>query len=74
MNPLVSRPAPKPEILVAAGKRARLVLHSGFIQMTADVLPLEQGALGQQIRVRMPDTGKVWKAQVDGQSHLESRF
>lgn len=67
-------PAPKAEILVEAGRRARLALRSASIEMVEDVLPLEPGVLGQQIRVRMLDTGKVSKARVDGRSHLEVSF
>jgi len=65
---------PRREILVAAGGRARLVLRSNSIAMATEVVPLEAGALGQQIRVRVVDTGKVWTARVDGRSHLQLSF
>ena len=65
---------PQPEILVAAGVRSRLALRSGFISLVADVIPLEPGHLGQQIRVRMLDTGRIARARVDGRSHLEAKF
>jgi flagella basal body P-ring formation protein FlgA len=39
-----------------------------------DVVSLERGTLGQQIRVRMMDTGKVLNAQVDGRDHLDVKF
>jgi len=61
-------------ILVSAGERATLVLHSDVMRMITDVIPLERGALGARIRVRSADTGKVFSAQVDGRAHLELRF
>jgi hypothetical protein len=61
-------------ILISAGQRATLFLHSDVIQMFADVISLERGALGQRIRVRMLDTGKIFSAQVDGPAHLEVKF
>jgi hypothetical protein len=71
-------PAPKPlaaqEILVSPGERATLLLRSATLQMFADVAPLERGALGQQIRVRVLDTGKIFNARVDGRAHLEVKF
>jgi hypothetical protein len=71
--PFTSRRA-KPEILVAPGETATLVLHSDSLQLVADVLALERGAMGQQVRVRAVDTGKVFRARVDGQAHLDLKF
>jgi hypothetical protein len=71
--PAVARPA-KAEILVGQGERATLLLHSEVLRMFVDVVSLERGTLGQQIRVRMADTGKVLNARVDGRSHLEVTF
>ena len=62
------------EILVAPGERATLLLRSDTLRMFADVVPLEKGTLGQQVRVRMLDTGKIFNAQVDGRAHLEMKF
>ncbi len=64
----------RPEILVSTGQRATLVLHSDVLRMIADVMPLERGALGQRIRVRLLDTGKIFSAQVDGRAHLDLKF
>lgn len=64
----------KPEILVSTGQRATLVLHSDVLRMIADVMPLEPGALGQQIRVRLLVTGKIFSAQVDGRAHLDLKL
>jgi hypothetical protein len=62
------------EVLVSSGQPATLVLHSDVLRMIADVIPLERGALGQRIRVRMVDTGKIFSAQVDGRAHLDCKF
>jgi hypothetical protein len=69
-----AKPLAKPEVLVVPGGRATLVLRSATLQMIADVAPLERGILGQQIRVRVLDTGKIFNAQVDGPAHLEVNF
>jgi hypothetical protein len=68
-----ARPA-KQEILVAAGESATLTLHSDTLRIFVDVVSLERGTLGQQIRVRMPETGKIFNAHVDGRAHLEVKF
>jgi hypothetical protein len=70
---VAARPAKK-EILVAAGESATLTLHSDTLRIFVDVVSLERGTLGQQIRVRMPETGKIFNAQVDGRAHLEVKF
>jgi hypothetical protein len=64
----------KQEILVAPGERATLMLRSDALRIFVDVVSLERGTLGQQIRVRMVDTGKIFNAQVDGRAHLEVKF
>jgi hypothetical protein len=73
LTPAVAHPV-KQEILVGTGARATLALHSNTLRIFVDVVSLERGALGQMIRVRMPDTGKIFSAQVDGRNHLEVRF
>jgi hypothetical protein len=73
MPTAAARPA-KQEILVAAGESATLTLHSDTLRIFVDVVSLERGTLGQQIRVRMPQTGKIFNAQVDGRAHLEVKF
>ena len=67
-------PETKKEILVAQGERATLMLHSDALRIFVDVVSLERGTLGQQIRVRMVDSGKIFNAQVDGRAHLEVKF
>lgn len=66
--------AAKQEFLVSPGERATLVLSSAALRMFVDVDPLERGSLGQQVRVRMANTGKVVNARVDGHAHLEVNF
>jgi hypothetical protein len=66
--------SPKPEILVSPNASATLLLRSAALNMIVDVTPLERGTLGQQVRVRVADTGKVFRAEVDGRGHLEMKF
>lgn len=75
-NGLFSVPArrAKAEILVSPGEQATLLLHSDALRMIADVVPLEGGTMGQQVHVRVVDTGKIFSAQVDGRAHLELNF
>jgi len=60
--------------LVTPGETATLVLQSDALRMTADVIPLEKGILGQRVQVRVVDTGKIFSAQVDGRAHLALNF
>jgi flagella basal body P-ring formation protein FlgA len=60
--------------LVEAGKPATLFLNSGTMKMFLDVTALERGSLNQTIRVRLPGTGKVLRAQVIGSRRLEASF
>jgi hypothetical protein len=61
--------------LVEAGKTARLRLISGpSTQLSLDVTPLEPGAFGQQIRVRLRPTGRILEAQVIGWRQVEANF
>jgi hypothetical protein len=64
----------KPEILVSPSENATLILLSASLNMILDVMPLERGTLGQQVRVRVADTGKVFLAKVDGRAHLQLNF
>jgi Chaperone for flagella basal body P-ring formation len=64
----------KAEILVSPGEQATLLLRSERLRMIADVIPLERGIMGQQVHVRVMDTGKIFRAQVDGRAHLELNF
>jgi hypothetical protein len=64
----------KAVFLVTPGETATLVLESDALRMTADVIPLEKGILGQRVQVRVVDTGKVFSARVDGRAHLALNF
>jgi hypothetical protein len=72
--PRLAAPQAKPAILVSPGENATLVMASASVSLMADVVPLERGALGQQILVRVADTGKVFRAKVDGRAHLQVEF
>ncbi|MGD0907920.1 MAG: flagella basal body P-ring formation protein FlgA [Candidatus Acidiferrales bacterium] len=61
-------------VLVAQGEHATLTLQSAAVRIFADVVCLGNGMLGQQIRVRLLDSGKVFNARVDGKSRLEATF
>lgn len=64
----------KADVLVSPGEQATLVLRSAALRMIADVVPLERGAMGEQVHVRVVGTGKIFSAQVDGRAHLELNF
>jgi hypothetical protein len=70
----VSTQRAKVEVLVSPGERATLILHSNALRMIADVIPLERGTMGQQVHVRVVDTGKIFSAQVDGRAHMQVNF
>ncbi len=70
----VSATPVKGEVLVSPSEHATLLLRSDALRMMADVVPLERGAMGQQVHVRVVDTGKIFRAQVDGRAHLEVNF
>jgi flagella basal body P-ring formation protein FlgA len=59
---------------VVPGETATLLLRSDALRMIADVVPLERGAMGQHVQVRVVDTGKIFRAQVDGRAHLLLNF
>ena len=66
-------PAASPAIiLVTRGRPAKLVVETQTLHMTALVTPLESGAKGQVIRVKNPDTQRVFKAQVVGEGLLQN--
>ena len=60
--------------LVQAGRAATLYLNSGTMQMLLDVTAIDRGSLHQVVRVRLPGTGKVLRAQVMGERRLEASF
>jgi hypothetical protein len=66
-----SRLTPPAAILVTKGKPTKLVVETATLRMTALVTPLESGAKGQLIRVKNPDTQRVFNAEVVGEDLLE---
>lgn len=60
--------------LVEAGKTATLFLNSGTMRMLLDVTALEKGSLNQTVRVKLPATNKILRAQVTGAHRLEATF
>ena len=62
------------QVLVSPGETATLLLQSDVLSMVAEVAPLQKGVMGQQVQVRVVETGKVFRAQVDGRAHLNLRF
>ena len=59
------------EMLVKAGVATRLVIEGADYRLTSTVIPLQPGALGQEIRVRDPLTHKVSSALVAGPGLLK---
>lgn len=58
--------APRSEALVKPGQPVRLVIQGEDYRITTTVMPLEQGMMGQEIRVRDPLTKRIFQAQVAG--------
>jgi len=72
LNAVAVRPfAKRPEMLVKAGVATRLVIEGADYRLTSTVIPLQPGALGQEIRVRDPLTHKISSAQVAGPGLLK---
>jgi hypothetical protein len=60
--------------LVSLRRLATLHLHSQNSFATLQVRPLEAGALGQVIRVRVPSNGHTLRARVAGPDALDAVF
>lgn len=67
-----NRRAPRGEILAAPGKPARLVTEGAGFRVSTPVVPLERGASGERIRVRLPDSRRVLFAIVVGPGLLRA--
>jgi Chaperone for flagella basal body P-ring formation len=64
-NGRTTQPAQQPEnILVRSGKAAVLVFEGDFLRMTLPVMCLQNGGLGQQVRVLDKETKKTYLARV----------
>lgn len=60
----------KTAVMVSESKPAVLVIEGPAFRMTMPVIPLQNGALGQQVRVRNPDTQRIVSAEVVGPGQL----
>jgi hypothetical protein len=61
--------------LVEQGKAANLHIISGAeMQMNLTAISLERGAIGQTVRVKIQETGKILDARVVGRNQLEAEF
>jgi flagella basal body P-ring formation protein FlgA len=61
------QPASRPEnMLVRSGKVAVLVIEGDFLRMTFPVMCLQNGSLGQLVRVLNKETKKTYLAHVTG--------
>ncbi len=61
-------------VLVAAGKSARLRLHSQNSNILLDVQALQAGHAGETIRVRVLASGRTLRARVVGERELDAIF
>lgn len=69
------RHAESAPIYVEAGKIARLHVISGpEMQMDLIAISLERGTLGQTVRAKIQQTGKILSARVVGRDRLEAAF
>ena len=59
------------DVLVRAGEQATLVLENKKLRIVAPVTCLENGTLGQTIRVRSADHKKIQKAEVESAGLLK---
>jgi hypothetical protein len=59
------------EMLVKAGVPTQLVIEGADYRLTSTVIPLQPGALGQEVRARDPLTQKILSAQVAGPGLLK---
>jgi len=67
----VKSPGNSPEVLVKAGVPTQLVIEGADYRLTSTVIPLQPGALGQEVRARDPLTQKILSAQVAGPGLLK---
>src|SRR5271165_3934255 len=73
LTPSAQDPAVAP-LLIAAGHRAQLHLHSEHSSILLEVQALQAGRAGETIRVRLPVSGRTLRAQVTGFQILDAVF
>lgn len=64
-------PVVKPPVLVKPGQKVRITATAGELRITAVGQSLEEGRIGQMIRVRNVDSSKVLTARVSGPGTVE---
>lgn len=67
----VNRDLFKRPVLVEPGALATLIVEGGAFSIKTVVVPLEQGVMGQEIRVRNEETRRVVMARVVGRDRLK---
>lgn len=72
---LADRPIPLPELraekIVGRGEELRVLVHAGGLEVTVLAEALEDGALGERIKVRNRSSQRVFAAVVSGQRQAE---
>ena len=68
----VTRSMLTPVVLVEPGRPAKLVAEGAHFRISTTVIPLQAGALGQQIRVREVDSQHILSAEVVGRGELKA--
>ena len=63
-------PPKRSDPLVREGRRALLVVDEGPVHISASVIPLGSGAMGEAVRVRNPDSQRIIVASVAGKDQL----
>jgi len=63
-------PPQRPVSLVREGRRAMLVVDEGAVHISASVIPLGSGAMGDAVRVRNLDSQRIIVASVVGKDRL----
>lgn len=68
-----SKTATDGPVLIERGRKVRLLMQGGGIEITTSVICLERGRAGQKIRVRAADGNHVFQAEVVNRDLLWSR-
>ena len=68
----VTRSMFSPVVLVEAGHPAKLIAEGPRFRIATTVIPLQAGVMGQQIRVRDPDTQRTLSAEVVARGRLKA--
>jgi len=63
-----------PVVWVEAGRAAKFIIAGDGFQLSMQVMPLEGGVEGQSIRVRAPETGRIFKAIVAGRDQVKGDY